>query len=221
MRRPNHRRRTPRGPCRPIRLARMVDREHNPHQRRLYLPLIPVDATVGGAPVLAADPAQGHEARSVGCAQTARPARPVGRKPAWFKVQARTGPNYLDLKRIMRQRGLHTVCEEAGCPNIFECWEEREATFLILGERCTRRCDFCQIDTGRPEPLDRDEPRRVAESVAAMELRYATITGVARDDLPDEGVWLYAETVRHIHTQVPGCGVELLAPDFNARAELL
>ena len=106
------------------------------------------------------------------------------------------GPQYSELQNLVKSEGLHTVCQEAGCPNIFECWEDREATFLIGGDQCTRRCDFCQIDTGKPEPLDRDEPRRVAESVQTMELRYATITGVARDDLPDGGAWLYAETVR-------------------------
>jgi lipoic acid synthetase len=122
---------------------------------------------------------------------------------------------------LVRDEGLHTVCEQAGCPNIFECWEDREATFLIGGDRCTRRCDFCQIDTGRPGELDRDEPRRVAESIARMDLRYATVTGVARDDLGDEGAWLYAETVRCIHTHVPGCGVEVLIPDFSGRPDLL
>jgi lipoic acid synthetase len=111
------------------------------------------------------------------------------------------------------------VCEEAGCPNIFECWEDREATFLIGGDQCTRRCDFCQIDTGKPQPLDRDEPRRVAESVATMGLAYATVTGVARDDQADGGAWLYAQTAREIHAAVPGCGVELLVPDFNAVPE--
>ena len=131
---------------------------------------------------------------------------------------ARSSPNCAEL---VRREGLHTVCEEAGCPNIYECWEDREATFLIGGEQCTRRCDFCQIDTGKPADLDRDEPRRVAESVATMGLRYATVTGVARDDLADGGAWLYAETVRQIHDQVPGCGVELLVPDFNGRPELL
>ncbi len=125
------------------------------------------------------------------------------------------------LKDLVRREGLHTVCEEAGCPNIFECWEDREATFLIGGDQCTRRCDFCQIDTGRPAPLDTGEPRRVAESVASMGLRYATVTGVARDDLPDGGAWLYAETCRQIHAAVAGCGVELLIPDFNAYPERL
>jgi lipoic acid synthetase len=146
---------------------------------------------------------------------------PIERKPPWIKVKARMGPEYTELKGLVKREGLHTVCEEAGCPNIYECWEDREATFLIGGDQCTRRCDFCQIDTGKPQPLDRDEPRRVAESVQAMGLRYATITGVARDDLPDGGAWLYAETVRAIHELNPGTGVELLAPDFNAVPELL
>jgi lipoic acid synthetase len=131
------------------------------------------------------------------------------------------GPQYRELQQLVKSEGLHTVCQEAGCPNIFECWEDREATFLIGGEQCTRRCDFCQIDTGRPEPLDRDEPRRVAESVQTMGLRYATITGVARDDLPDGGAWLYAETVRAIHELNPGTGVENLIPDFNGKPDLL
>ena len=126
------------------------------------------------------------------------------------------GPEYTELKALVKREGLHTVCEAAGCPNIFECWEDREATFLIGGDQCTRRCDFCQIDTGKPADLDRDEPRRVAESVQAMGLRYATVTGVARDDLADGGAWLYAETVRQIHALNPGAGVELLIPDFNA-----
>jgi lipoic acid synthetase len=146
---------------------------------------------------------------------------PIERKPEWIKIRANTGPEYTALKSLVKREGLHTVCEEAGCPNIYECWEDREATFLIGGDQCTRRCDFCQIDTGKPEPLDRDEPRRVAESVVAMGLKYATITGVARDDLPDGGAWLYAETVRAIHAALPGCGVELLAPDFNAEPALL
>ncbi|MBA3743793.1 lipoyl synthase [Sporichthya sp.] len=150
----------------------------------------------------------------------------IERKPSWIKTTLRTGPEYTALAKLVKDEGLHTVCQEAGCPNIFECWEDREATFLIGGDQCTRRCDFCQIDTGKPAELDRDEPRRVAESVATMGLRYATVTGVARDDLPDGGAWLYAETVRAIHaaTQAnggPGCGVELLAPDFNAVPELL
>jgi len=140
---------------------------------------------------------------------------PIERKPAWIRTRVRTGPQYSELRSLVRDNGLHTVCAEAGCPNIYECWEDREATFLIGGEQCTRRCDFCQIDTGRPAELDRDEPRRVAESVATMGLRYSTVTGVARDDLPDGGAWLYAETVRQIHALNPGTGVELLIPDFS------
>jgi lipoyl synthase len=146
---------------------------------------------------------------------------PIEKKPEWIKTTARMGPEYRELQALVKREGLHTVCQEAGCPNIFECWEDREATFLIGGDQCTRRCDFCQIDTGRPEPLDRDEPRRVAESVQAMGLRYATVTGVARDDLEDEGAWLYAETVRAIHQLNPGTGVEILTPDFSGTAELL
>jgi lipoic acid synthetase len=146
---------------------------------------------------------------------------PIEKKPPWIKTRLRTGPEYTELKRLVHREGLHTVCEEAGCPNIFECWEDREATFLIGGDQCTRRCDFCQIDTGKPQPLDRDEPRRVAESVATMGLAYATVTGVARDDQADGGAWLYAQTAREIHAAIPGCGVELLIPDFNAVPERL
>jgi len=148
-------------------------------------------------------------------------ANPIERKPPWIRTRMRTGPEYTALRELVAAEGLHTVCQEAGCPNIFECWEDREATFLIGGEVCTRRCDFCQIDTGKPAEFDRDEPRRVADSVARMGLRYATVTGVARDDLADGGAWLYAETVRAIHEAVPGCGVELLTPDFNGEPALL
>ncbi|MBO3745636.1 lipoyl synthase [Streptosporangiaceae bacterium NEAU-GS5] len=146
---------------------------------------------------------------------------PIEKKPEWIKTRLRNGPNFNEIRSLVKDQGLHTVCQEAGCPNISECWEDREATFLIGGDQCTRRCDFCQIDTGKPADYDTDEPRRVAESVVQMGLRYATITGVARDDLPDGGAWLYAETVRQIHAQLPGCGVELLAPDFNGVPELL
>ena len=146
---------------------------------------------------------------------------PIEKKPDWIKTRAKMGPEYMSLRSLVSREGLHTVCQEAACPNIFECWEDREATFLIGGEQCTRRCDFCNIDTGKPEPLDRDEPRRVAESVQTMSLRYATVTGVARDDLEDEGAWLYAETIRAIHALNPDCGVEMLAPDFSGNSELL
>ena len=146
---------------------------------------------------------------------------PIERKPEWIKTRANLGPEYTRLRSLVKSEGLHTVCQEAACPNIFECWEDKEATFLIGGDRCTRRCDFCNIDTGKPLPIDREEPRKVAESVKTMGLRYATITGVTRDDLPDEGAWLYAETIRQVHELNPGCGVEMLAPDFHAKAELL
>jgi lipoic acid synthetase len=146
---------------------------------------------------------------------------PIEKKPEWIKTRASMGPEYTALRSLVSEKQLHTVCQEAGCPNIYECWEDREATFLIGGSQCTRRCDFCQIDTGKPADYDTDEPRRVAESVVEMNLRYATVTGVARDDLPDEGAWLHAETVRKIHELNPGTGVELLATDFSGNPELL
>jgi lipoic acid synthetase len=146
---------------------------------------------------------------------------PIERKPEWIKTKAIMGPEYTKLRSLVATEGLHTVCQEAACPNIFECWEDKEATFLIGGQACTRRCDFCNIDTGKPDPLDRDEPRRVAESVKVMDLKYATITGVARDDLDDEGAWLYAETIAQVHALNPGVGVEMLAPDFSGHSHLL
>ncbi|HET9777916.1 MAG TPA: lipoyl synthase [Propionibacteriaceae bacterium] len=146
---------------------------------------------------------------------------PIEKKPSWIKTTARMGPEYRELHQLVKSQGLHTVCQEAGCPNIFECWEDREATFLIGGEVCTRRCDFCQIDTGKPTDFDAGEPVRVAESVRKMGLRYATVTGVCRDDLADEGAWLYAETIRKIHQMNPGTGVEMLAPDFSGNPDYL
>ncbi len=148
-------------------------------------------------------------------------ATPIEKKPEWIKTRLRTGPEFEQLQNLVRREGLHTVCQEAGCPNIYECWEDREATFLIGGDQCTRRCDFCLIDTGKPGELDRDEPRRVAESIRSMDLRYATITGVTRDDLPDEGAWLYAETIRQVHAYAPHTGVEILTPDFSGHPDLL
>jgi lipoyl synthase len=185
----------------------MPGRDKNPHRRRLHLPLRPAGE--------ASSPSD-HVARSVGCAQTTVPG---GRRPEWLKVKASFGPNYRDLKGIMRGLDLHTVCEEAGCPNIFECWEEREATFLILGERCTRRCGFCDVETARPAPADEDEPERIAEAVEAMGLRYVVLTGVARDDLPDGGARIWAAAVRAVRSRVPGCGVEVLPPDFKGRRD--
>jgi lipoyl synthase len=191
----------------------MAGRDKNPHRRRLHLPIVDTNGEGTGAHVQ-----DTHVAHSVGCAQTARP---VGRRPEWLKVKAQFGPNYKDLKRIMRDRNLHTVCEEAGCPNIFECWEDREATFLILGDRCTRRCGFCDVQTAKPLPLDRDEPRRIAEAVEAMGLRYVVLTGVARDDLPDGGAEIWAECVRAVREALPEAGVEVLTPDFKGDPEAL
>ncbi|MCA1831006.1 MAG: lipoyl synthase [Actinomycetota bacterium] len=145
----------------------------------------------------------------------------VDRKPPWLRVKLASGPNFTDLKRIARTGNLHTVCEEARCPNIGECWEEREATFLIGGDRCTRRCAFCDVTTAPPLGYDIDEPRRVADAVEQMGLRYAVITGVARDDLTDGGAWLYAEVTRQIRARVPGCAVELLTPDFRGAEDPL
>ena len=182
----------------------MPSRDHNPHHRRLYLPIVEDSARETVADT--------HVAHSVGCAQTARPA---GRRPEWLKVRAATGPNYSDLKRIMRTQALHTVCEEAGCPNIYECWEEREATFLILGDRCTRRCGFCDVMTAKPFAVDEGEPARVADAVKAMGLRYVVLTGVARDDLPDGGAAIWAACVRAVRDAVQGCTVEVLPTDFS------
>jgi lipoic acid synthetase len=162
-------------------------------------------------------------ARTLGVLPTgpAHDPRPGGRKPPWLKVKASLGPNYRELKQLMRDAELHTVCEQAGCPNIFECWEAREATFLIGGEDCTRACPFCQIHTARPKEYDTDEPRRVAHAVARMGLNFAVITGVARDDRPDGGAWLFAESVRQVRALLPTCGVEVLIPDFRGRPEHL
>jgi lipoic acid synthetase len=146
---------------------------------------------------------------------------PIERKPEWIRTVAKMGPEYQAMQKLVKAENLNTVCQEAGCPNIYECWEDREATFLIGGSQCTRRCDFCQIDTGKPVAFDPDEPRRVAVSVRQMQLRYATVTGVARDDLPDEGAWLYAETIKQIHKKSPGTGVEILVPDFSGNSLLL
>jgi lipoic acid synthetase len=176
-----------------------------------------VNACGAGAP----RPALAGNGRKLLRLEIRNAATPIEKKPDWIKTKARMGPEYRRLQNLVKDEGLHTVCQEAACPNIYECWEDREATFLIGGSQCTRRCDFCQIDTGKPAAYDTDEPRRVAESVSAMRLRYATVTGVARDDLPDEGAWLHAETVRRIHAENPGTGVEILATDFSGNPDLL
>lgn len=137
------------------------------------------------------------------------------RKPEWLKVRSPGGSNYLRLRTLMRGGSLHTVCEEASCPNIGECWEAGTATFMILGDVCTRACKYCGVAHGMPSGLDRDEPDRVAAAVAAMELEHAVVTSVNRDDLPDGGASIYAETIRRIRDSVPGCSVEVLIPDFK------
>jgi lipoyl synthase len=170
------------------------ERDHNPAKRRLHLPIVGV--TNGPA-----------EARGVNARGE--------RKPPWLKVRLASGPNYTELKGLMRGKALHTVCEEAMCPNIGECWEEREATFLLLGAKCTRRCGFCDVMTAKPDPVDEDEPRRIAEAVAEMGLRYVVLTGVARDDLPDGGARIWAAAIRACRDAVPGIAVEVLPSDFR------
>ncbi|MDQ4065413.1 MAG: lipoyl synthase [Actinomycetota bacterium] len=145
-------------------------------------------------------------------------ARPE-RRPDWLKVKVRTGDNFAELRDIMRTRGLHTVCEEAACPNIYECWEAREATFLLGGDLCTRRCAFCDVMTAKPEPLDPEEPQKIAEAVKLMGLRFAVVTGVARDDQDDAGSAHWAATIRAIRDALPECGIEVLIPDFKGRRE--
>lgn len=143
------------------------------------------------------------------------------RKPSWLKVKAPGGPNYLRLKQMMRELDLHTVCEEAHCPNVGECWEHGTATFMILGDVCTRNCAYCAVAHGRPPKFDPAEPSRVAEAARAMRLRHLVITSVDRDDLPDFGAWAFAETIRQVHEAVPGCSVEVLVPDFQGDVEAI
>lgn len=137
------------------------------------------------------------------------------RKPDWLKIKVRTGENYMDLKNLVRRGNLHTVCEEALCPNIYECWERRSATLMILGDVCTRSCGFCNVKTGRPTWNDPDEPRRTARAVREMGLKHCVITSVNRDELPDGGASVWSETIRHVHKLNPGCSVEVLIPDFK------
>lgn len=178
----------------------MATGTHNPRGRRLHLPLLPVGdrATTAHPPAADAGDASG-----------------AGPRPAWLKVRLASGPNVTELRGIMRDRDLHTVCEEASCPNLGECWEQREATFLILGDTCTRRCGFCDVRTGRPAAIDEGEPARIADAVLAMGLRFVVLTGVARDDLPDGGAAIWARTIAAVRGAVPGCGVEVLPSDFK------
>lgn len=197
--------------------TRDPSRDKNPNKRRLYLPILDAGGSktepghAHGAAV-----ADTHVAHSVGCAQVAAP---QGRRPEWLKVKAKFGPNFRQLKGLMNDLGLHTVCEEAGCPNIYECWEDREATFLILGDRCTRRCGFCDVQTAKPYDVEEDEPARIAEAVKAMDLRHVVLTGVARDDLPDGGARIWAASIRAIREALPGCNVEVLPADFRGVRE--
>ena len=143
------------------------------------------------------------------------------RLPSWFKVNARTGPDYLDIKQTMERLQLHTICEEARCPNRWECWNARTATFLILGDICTRRCHYCSVETGRPHAVDEKEPGRVAEAVQALGLRHVVITSVNRDELPDGGAGVFAETIRQTRRLNPACTIEVLIPDFEGIEEAL
>ena len=144
------------------------------------------------------------------------PPMEVHPRPPWLRVKLFGGPNYQDLKRIMRTLNLHTVCESARCPNMGECWDHRTATFMILGNICTRACGFCAVPSGKPVgPPDEDEPQRVAEAVEKMGLRYAVVTSVNRDDQPDGGAGIFARTIEEIRRRVPGCKIEVLIPDFR------
>jgi lipoyl synthase len=143
------------------------------------------------------------------------------RKPPWLKVRAPGGSNYLRLKQMMRTLELHTVCEEAHCPNVGECWEHGAATFMILGDVCTRNCGYCAVSHGRPPKYDVEEPARVAQAVAEMQLRHAVITSVDRDDLPDFGSFIFAETIRQIRQRLPTCSIEVLVPDFQGNLEAI
>ena len=142
-------------------------------------------------------------------------------RPTWLKAPAPVGPNYAELKRLVADLKLHTVCESAACPNVGECWNQRTATFMILGNVCTRRCGFCAVQKGAPLPVDMDEPRRVAEAVAQLGLKFAVITSVNRDDRKDGGALLFSMTIRAIRERVPGCGVEVLVPDFQGSHEAM
>ncbi|WP_373058998.1 lipoyl synthase [Gemmatimonas sp.] len=141
------------------------------------------------------------------------------RKPSWLKVKAPGGENYVRLKKMMQELDLHTVCQEAHCPNIGECWEHGTATFMILGDVCTRNCAYCAVSHGRPPKYDLDEPSRVGQAIAELNLRHAVITSVDRDDLPDFGAFIFAETIRQIHQRLPGCSIEVLVPDFQGNED--
>jgi lipoic acid synthetase len=146
---------------------------------------------------------------------------PSRRLPPWFKIEAKTGPDYLDIKQTLDRLQLHTICEEARCPNRWECWNSRTATFLILGDICTRRCHYCSVETGRPLAVDHEEPGRIAAAVQALGLHHAVITSVNRDELEDGGAAIFAQTIRHTRQLSPGCTIEVLIPDFEGNEEAL
>lgn len=149
------------------------------------------------------------------------PTETKDRKPEWIKIKLTTGENYTEIKNMMRSKTLHTVCEEARCPNIYECWANRTATFMILGDICTRACRFCAVNTGMPTELDLQEPERVADAAVNMGLRHCVVTSVARDDLQDGGAMIFAETIRAVRRKAPFCGVEVLIPDFMGNWDAL
>ena len=176
-----------------------------------------VGAPGNGRPAAVAATMGGFQAAAGSCAAPA--AEWPQKKPRWLKVKAPGGSNYRRLKSLVHGLGLHSVCEEAHCPNIGECWEAGTATFLIMGDVCTRNCPYCAIAHGRPEELDQDEPRRVGEAVATLDLSHCVVTSVDRDDLPDGGARIFARVIHEIRDRVPGCSVEVLTPDFRGDAD--
>jgi lipoic acid synthetase len=173
------------------------------------------EGTSTGAIGAGAAAASGGAGAGTGAMNHSAPAIPRAPRPAWLRAPAPAGENYQNLKRLVQKLELHTVCESAACPNIGECWNHRTATFMILGNVCTRRCGFCNVQKGGPLPVDYDEPRRVAEAIAALGLKFAVITSVNRDDRKDGGAELFALTIQAIRERVPGCGIEILTPDFQ------
>lgn len=149
------------------------------------------------------------------------PQSPRTRLPSWFKVNIQRGAHYQEMRRLVNAQGLHTICEEARCPNIWECWNNRTATFLLLGDICTRRCHYCSVETGKPSAVDIEEPGRVADAVQSLQLRHAVLTSVNRDDLKDGGASIFVETIQHIRRKAPACKVEVLIPDFQGSESAL
>ncbi len=168
---------------------------------------------------MSSNPQQDTRARKSGMARPTRAESPAGARPDWLKVRLSLNDNFFNVRELVQKAGLNTVCESAGCPNIGECWSNRALTFMILGNVCTRSCGFCDVETGRPGSVDLDEPRRVAESLATLNLRYTVITSVDRDDLSDGGAGIWAETIRQIRSLCPGLQIEVLTPDFKGNLD--